>query len=189
MTAACGVVLAAGAGSRYGQPKAEIVIEGARLLDRAIRTLRDGGCHDVVAVVRPGTTATDATVVVNPDPARGLGSSLRLGLQAATGALAVILLADLPGVTPDAVRRVMAAGAPVAVATYAGRRGHPVAIAREHWDEAGRLAVGDEGARPFLLAHLSLVAEVPCVGDPTDIDTPDDLARWAAGRQAHTDRQ
>ncbi|MCL2781005.1 MAG: NTP transferase domain-containing protein, partial [Actinomycetia bacterium] len=148
-----GVVLAAGAGSRLGRPKAELVVRGERLLDRAVRVLREGGCDEVIAVVRPGGTAPEpwpvpsearpcsergtggwARTVVNPDPRRGLGSSLRLGLAAATGQRAVIMLVDTPGVPAAAVRAVLVADAPVAVASYGGRRGHPVVLAAGYWE-------------------------------------------------------
>jgi CTP:molybdopterin cytidylyltransferase MocA len=177
---ASGIVLAAGAGSRLGQPKADLVLSGTRLLDRAIGVLHAGGCAEVIAVVRPGTRADGATVAVNPEPERGLGSSLRIGLDAANGEVAVIMLVDTPGVAAAAVRQVLAVGAPVAVATYGGRRGHPVAIMRAHWRQVAALAAGDHGARPFLAANPGLVVEVPCVGEPVDLDTPADVAAWHA---------
>ncbi len=175
-----GVVLAAGAGVRFGRPKAEVVVDGARLVDRAVAVLRDGGCDEVVAVVRPGVLVDGAVIVENPDPERGMGSSLRLGLAAASGERAVILLVDTPGVAASAVRAVLAVDAPVAIASYDGRRGHPVAIAREHWPAVADLARGDAGARAFLRAHPELVAEVACEGDPADLDTTEDLAAWRA---------
>jgi len=175
---ACGIVLAAGAGTRFGRPKAEIVLGGERLVDRAVRVLRDGGCAAVVAVVRDGVEVPGVVVVVNPDPDRGMGSSLRLGLAAASGTRAVIALVDTPGIGADAVRRVLAAEAPVVVATYNGRRSHPVVIDRPLWTEVATLADGDHGARPFMRAHPDLVVEVACEGDPADVDTPADLAAW-----------
>jgi CTP:molybdopterin cytidylyltransferase MocA len=177
---ASGIVLAAGSGSRLGQPKADLVLGGTRLLDRAIAALRAGGCAEVIAVVRPGTRADDANVVQNPEPERGLGSSLRIGLGTATGDVAVIMLVDTPGVGAAAVRQLLAAAAPVAVATYDGRRGHPVAIARAYWPQVAALADGDHGARQFLAANPDLVIEVPCVGDPVDLDTPADVIAWQA---------
>ncbi len=176
--AATGIVLAAGSGSRLGRPKAELVVDGARLVDRAVAVLRDGGCDEVVAVVRPGTTVRGARVVENTAPERGMGSSLRLGLAAATGTRAVVLLVDLPGVGSDAVRALLRVDAAVAVATYGGRRGHPVLFRADTWDGVAALADGDTGAREFLRAHPELVVDVPCEGDPTDLDTPADLTRW-----------
>lgn len=178
MTDVSGLVLAAGAGRRMGQPKADLIVDGERLIDRAVQVLRAGGCDEVVTVVRDGGVWPDARVVVNPEPERGMGSSLRLALAAATGLRAVILLVDTPGIGAPAVRAVLAADSPVVVATYRGRRGHPVAVDRSWWDEVAERAEGDRGARPFLAAHPELVQEVECLGDPSDLDTASDMAMW-----------
>jgi molybdenum cofactor cytidylyltransferase/nicotine blue oxidoreductase len=178
MTDVSGLVLAAGAGRRMGQPKADLYVGGERLIDRAVRVLRAGGCDEVVTVVREGVRCPDARVVVNPEPERGMGSSLRLALATATGLRAVILLVDTPGIGAPAVRAVLAADSPVVVATYHGRRGHPVAVDRSWWDEVAERAKGDRGARPFFAAHPELVREVECPGDPFDLDTAADLAMW-----------
>jgi CTP:molybdopterin cytidylyltransferase MocA len=167
-----------------GAPKAELVVAGARLLDSALAALRAGGCEPVFAVVRAGTAAPGARVVVNPDPARGMRSSLALAVDAAgaVDALAVLLV-DVPGVGADAVRAVLRAWAPgrIAVGSYAGRRGHPTVMEPALWREALALAAPDEGARALLAARADLVDEVPVAGDATDLDTPDDLARWSGG--------
>ena len=177
-----GIVLAAGAGTRLGRPKADLILGGERLLDRAVRLLRAGGCDHLVAVVRRGTTVEGVHVVENPEPERGMGSSLQLGLRAAVGGRAVVTLVDLPGLEPDSVRRVLAAEAAVAVATYHGRRGHPVAFRADVWDEIARNAQGDQGARAFLRQRPDLVVDVACDGDPADLDTAADLERWSARR-------
>ncbi|WP_019876789.1 nucleotidyltransferase family protein [Sporichthya polymorpha] len=184
--AVAGLVLAAGSGSRLGAPKALVELGGERLVDRAVRVLRDGGCDPLVVVsgAAPFTVA-GATVVPNPDWATGMGSSLRVGLGAlaATDAAAVVVsLVDQPDIGADVVRRVIdafAAGASVATATYEGKRRNPVLFARPTWDEVARLAEGDAGARPFLAAHPELITPVACddLGSPADIDTPADLAR------------
>jgi len=173
-----GIVLAAGSGTRMGQPKAELIVDGVRLVDRAVQTLRDGGCDEVIVVTRAGVDVPGARTVLNPDPDRGMGSSLVLGLQAATGERAVILLVDTPGITSAAVRRVRDADGEVAIGTYAGRRGHPVRIERRWWPDVIARAVADQGARGFLRAHPELVVEVVCEGDPSDLDTAADLAAW-----------
>jgi nicotine blue oxidoreductase len=84
---------------------------------------------------------------------------------------------DLPGVTVEAIERVLGHATPevLAAATYAGKRGHPVLIGREHWLGVHALAQGDAGARAYLKQHD--VTEVPCedVADGHDVDRPTDL--------------
>lgn len=183
-----GVLLAAGSGSRIGQPKALVVVGGRTLAARGIALLRDGGADPVVVVTGAARLAEEAgpgvLTVHNPDWASGMGSSLAAGLAAVpTGcAAAVVALADQPLVGPDAVGRLIAAhaaGAGVAVACYDGKPRNPVLISREHWPEVIALAAGDVGARPFLRARPELVTHVECAdtGRPDDIDSPEDLAR------------
>lgn len=183
-----GLLLAAGAGSRLGTPKALVEFRGERLVDRGIRALHDGGCRPVVVVLGAASVRVRGAVTVhNPHWDSGMGSSLRAGLEAIpeTAGYVVIALVDQPFVGPRAVRRLVdaaAEGASVAVATYGGARRNPVLIAREHFGEVARLATGDAGARPFLRAHPELVVAVPCddVADPADIDTPADLSALRA---------
>jgi CTP:molybdopterin cytidylyltransferase MocA len=181
---AAGLLLAAGAGRRYGMPKALVRRDGRLLVERAAATLHDGGCAPVVVVLGAAAERVRAAtslrhVVVNPDWATGMGSSLRAGLAAlaATDAeAAVVLLVDQPGITAAAVRRLAALSAPdaLAMAGYAGRRGHPVLLGRDHWAGVAALATGDVGARPYLSAHP--VRIVPCadVADDRDVDTPEE---------------
>jgi molybdenum cofactor cytidylyltransferase/nicotine blue oxidoreductase len=167
-----------------GVPKAELLVGGERLVDRAVRVLRAGGCTDVLAVVRPGVAVADARVLVNADPGRGLRSSLELAVGAAGEAdVLVLLLADLPGVTGSGIRSVVEAWRPgrIAAAAYAGRRGHPIAMAPRLWRDAIALAGPEEGARALVRSRPDLVDEVEVDGDPADLDTPADLARWESG--------
>ncbi|MBI3686181.1 MAG: nucleotidyltransferase family protein [Actinobacteria bacterium] len=183
-----GLVLAAGAGRRFGTPKALVLFRGEPLVLRARRLLADGGCAPVLVVLgaeadRVREVAALPDAVHNPDWARGIGSSLRAGLAAlpATAAAVVVGLADEPLVGAVAVRRLIAAfdaGAPAAVATYGGQPRNPVLLSREVFDAAAAHAVGDRGARAWLRANPGLVSGVPCddTGDPLDVDTPADLA-------------
>lgn len=182
-SAVAGLLLAAGEGARLGTPKALLEFGGERLVDRGVRLLQEGGCHPVVVVLGAATVQVRGAVTVrNPDWRSGMGSSLRAGLAAlpAEPRAVVIALVDQPLVRPEAVRALIGSGAEVAVATYGGRRRNPVLLGRRHFAEVAALARGDVGARPFLAAHSELVTEVPCPGDPADIDTPDDLARLRA---------
>jgi CTP:molybdopterin cytidylyltransferase MocA len=182
-----GILLAAGEGSRLGQPKALVEIGGEPLVRRGVALLRDGGAEPVLVV--SGAVAVDLPGVLgvhNPDWRSGMGSSLAAGLGAVPDGCdaAVIALVDQPLIGPEAVRRLVAvheAGASVAVAAYHGVPRNPVLIARKHWAAVIALAVGDTGARPFLRAHPELVTTVECgdTGRPDDVDTVSDLARLA----------
>lgn len=181
--AVVGLILAAGSGRRLGTPKALVELDGERLVDRAVRTLRAGGCTPVTVVLGAAVTEVrDADVVVNPDWANGMGSSLRVGLAALpeTADAVVVALVDQPRIGPEVIARLIEArrtGARVAVATYNGARRNPVLFERNTWDEVAVLAEGDRGARAYLAAHTDVVTEVPCedLGAPDDIDTPADL--------------
>lgn len=197
MSPAAGLLLAAGAGRRYGRPKALVTYQGRLLADRAVGALREGGCDPVVVVlgaaagqVRAVADLAGCRVVDNPQWETGMGSSLRAGLAelAGTGAVAVVvLLVDLPGVTGAAVRRVAARAAPaaLAVAGYGAgcgpgghrggdRPGHPVLLGRDHWPAVAAQAVGDTGARAYLRANAGAVTLVPCgdVADDRELDVP-----------------
>lgn len=184
-----GLVLAAGAGRRFGMPKALVRHHGRLLVERAVEVAVAAGCAPVVVVlgaaaaeIRAAADLGGAVAVDNPDWESGMGSSLRAGLAAlaATGAdAAVVLLVDMPGVTAAAVRRVgsLADADALAMAGYGERRGHPVLLGRSHWTAIAQAAVGDIGARPYLRRHAAEVRVVPCgdVADDGDIDTPADI--------------
>lgn len=170
-----GLVLAAGEGRRFGGPKAPVIIAGERLVDRAVRVLREGGCDPVYVVL--GAWDGDvqgAIVVANPDWAEGMGSSLRVGLEAVDADRVVVTLVDLPGLTGEAVARLVASPARIAQASYAGERGHPVLFGREHVDGVRQVAQGDRGARDYLRAHADEVTlvEVGDVASGEDLDVP-----------------
>ena len=191
MGSVAGIVLAAGAGRRFGGPKALVRIGGQTLLERAVGVLRDGGCAPVIAVLGCPLNGAlpeldDVQVSWNADWAEGIGASLRHGLEKATAhseiAAAVVVLVDQPNLSPAAVRRVIDAhtrGALLAVANYGGRRGHPVLLDRTIWSRVSQLAVGEQGARAFIRAHPDIATDVACddAGAPDDIDEPSDLAR------------
>ncbi|WP_431233292.1 nucleotidyltransferase family protein [Mycolicibacterium psychrotolerans] len=158
-----GVLLAAGAGTRYGMPK--VLAAQGEWLRSAVEALAGGGCDDVVVVL--GAAIVDvparARSVVADEWQRGMGESLRTGLAAISEAdYAVILTIDTPDIGADVVARVLAAAhespSGLARATYDGRPGHPVVVAREHWPALRATLDGDEGARRFLAARADVVA-------------------------------
>lgn len=192
--APAGLLLAAGGGSRLGRPKALVAFHDEPLVRRGIRLLRRGGCDPVLVVV--GAAADEAAtmigdtaqVVVNHRWEAGMGGSLRVGLAAlrssSVGAAAVALV-DQPLVSPEAVRRLLAAwrsGALVAAAAYDGVARNPVVLDVRTWDDVSRSATGDRGARELLRDRPEWVQAVACdaVASPRDIDTPDDLHALAA---------
>ncbi|MDF2825181.1 MAG: hypothetical protein K0R68_2589 [Mycobacterium sp.] len=172
--AVVGIVLAAGAGTRYGMPKA--LAEEGVWLRTAVAALHGGGCDDVVVVL--GAAEVDvpapARAVIAADWADGMSASLRAGLDAAEGAArAVLSLVDTPDVGADVVQRVLAADADLARAVYRGRPGHPVVIGAAHWPALRASLTGDQGARGFLSGRTDVVA-VECgdLATGADIDTP-----------------
>ena len=186
-----GVVLAAGGGSRFTAsggtvPKPLAEVRGAALVDRVLSTVAAAGFDEVLLVTGStplGDRAGEEIVVLeNADWAAGIATSLAVAGAHARSAghdAIVVGMADQPGVTVDAWRAVAAAPAnpPIVVATYDGRRANPVRLAAAVWDQLP--TSGDEGARALMRERPELVREVPCTGDPWDIDTVEDLRRWS----------
>ncbi len=188
-----GVILAAGLSTRAGEgTKLLFPVEGEAMVARVAATAAAAGLEPVVVVTGHESAAVEAAVahrgvVVarNPDPARGLASSLVRGVEAlperARGV--VVLLGDMPWVAPATVRRLVAAFRPdrghsVCVPRHHGRRGNPVLWGAEHFPAIRRLT-GDAGAGRLLEGRPHAVAWVD-VDDPgvlRDVDHPDDLSR------------
>ncbi|MEU9664100.1 nucleotidyltransferase family protein [Streptomyces bobili] len=186
-----GLLLAAGGGRRLGgRPKALLPHRGRPLVEHAVRALRAAGCTRVHVVLGAAADAVqerarlDGCVpVVNPEWERGMGGSLRAGLDslAGTGARAALVsLVDQPGIGERALARVLAAyedESSLVSAAYEGTRGHPVLLGAAHWAGVAQAATGDRGARGYLKAHEAQIRLVECgdVARPYDIDTVDDL--------------
>ncbi|MET8994201.1 nucleotidyltransferase family protein [Amycolatopsis sp. NPDC004169] len=182
-----GLLLAAGAGRRFGGPKALVQVDGEPLVLRALRTLTAAGCSPVRVVV--GAAAEQVRSLL-PDPAlavtaddwaSGMGASLRAGLTAlGSGPVAALVhLVDLPWVGPDILTRVAAHAAPdtVARAAYEGVPGHPVLLGRRWWADVAGSAQGDRGARDWLATREDLtLVECGDLGSGRDVDRPGDLA-------------
>ena len=179
-----GLLLAAGAGSRMGMPKALVHDERGSWLQRGVEVLRRDGCDPVVVVLGAAPEAADlldgsVTVVVAEDWGDGMGASLRAGLAAVAGLgpavpSVVVSLVDLPDLVPEVVRRVRAGGegpAALARAAYDGVPGHPVLLGRDHWAGVAAAATGDRGARDYLAAADVVLVECGDLASGRDVDS------------------
>jgi molybdenum cofactor cytidylyltransferase len=185
-----GLVLAAGAATRFGAPKQLAELDGAPLLEHALLAITAVPVGRVVVVL--GSGADEIAAGVNLHGAEplvcsrwdeGQSASLACGLGALESCEAVVVtLGDQPRISPDAIRRVMAArdGAAAVRATYGGKPGHPVLLEHELFGPL-RDVSGDKGARNLLLSVQ--VHDVPCddLGGGQDVDTPAELDALRAG--------
>jgi CTP:molybdopterin cytidylyltransferase MocA len=181
-----GLLLAAGAGSRMGMPKALMVDDdGTSWLRRAVSALHDGGCSHVVVVLGAMSDEArlllddiDGDVVVADGWEQGLASSLRAGLRSLDPEVdaALVSLVDLPDVDAAVVNRVLAEATQPTVlarATYDGRPGHPVLLGRDHWRAVIETAAGDEGAKGYLAGRHPLLIECGDLAGGHDVDSLD----------------
>jgi molybdenum cofactor cytidylyltransferase len=175
------VVLAAGGGTRFAGPEHKLLTDfrGAPLWTWAHRNACAAALDHTVVVT--GAVSLEAIETVpNAEWEDGLATSLQVAVRWARERdcdAIVIGLADQPLIEPEAWRAVADATAtPIAVATYDGRRGHPIRLGAEVWPLLP--TSGDQGARTVMVARPDLVTEVPTTGSPADVDTVEDLSRW-----------
>jgi molybdenum cofactor cytidylyltransferase len=182
-----GVLLAAGASTRFKANKLLHVLPGGKPIAVVAAGNLRAALDRVVAVVRPGLpeleralTGAGVEVTVCPDAAAGMGHSLAHAVSMTWGAGGwIVALADMPFIAPGSIRSVAAAlrdGADLAAPGYRGARGHPVGFAAAYRDELAGLT-GDAGARAILKRDHDRIRVVE-VNDPgvlRDIDTPEDL--------------
>lgn len=180
-----GLLLAAGAGRRYGMPKA--LVEDGAWLRRSVAALSEGGCDSVLVVL--GASADQAAelvpegadTVVATDWAEGMGASFRTGIDTLLRTAdpqvqaALVHLVDLPDVDASVVRRLAELAGPTVVARagFESQPGHPVLLGREHWADVVASASGDRGARDWLAGRSDLVV-VDCsdLAGGMDVDRP-----------------
>lgn len=180
------VVLAAGGGTRWDGPGHKLAarVNGVAVLRRAIDAALAAGLNETVMVLGALDLSTVAlpggvTVILNQRWSDGPASSLAVAIDHARAAghrAVVVGLGDQPAVRPEAWRLVASVTeTPIAVATYAGRRGHPVRFAAEMWPALPR--VGEGPGRSVQAANPAWTTEVACPGHDADVDTVADLAR------------
>lgn len=193
-----GIILAAGASTRFGRPKQLVRFKGKRLLEWVLDAALPSELHKVVLVLGHARTEIKAhlaerlahpklVTVINRDYRRGQSSSMRLGLKAAgeNYSAVMFLLADQPFIQTAAINRLIASfrRSPkgICVPAFEGRRGNPVMFGSAYF-EALSAVEGDFGGRELIGAYPQDVLEVR-IENPlafADIDTPDDLARLNA---------
>lgn len=192
---AVGIVPAAGKGERFGGDKLLAGLKGEPLLNHTLRSLLDGGVTRVIVVLPPKDGARDPgamlrqavpllsdrriALAVNPNPARGMLSSIQAGISGAVGDMFVVLPGDMPYVQPETVTAVIDAAQETGLIVsprFDGKRGHPIAI-------PGRLRAAIVKApvswtlQEVLLpeAHNRIEIDVEDSGVLRDVDTPSAL--------------
>ena len=181
-----GLVLAAGGSKRFGAPKQLAELDGRPLLEHALIAMSHAPVDRVVVVlgahadeVRAAVPLHGVEAVVCDDWDKGMGNSLRTGVDALRGCDAVVVaLGDQPRLSPAAVERLLSQRGKDELAiraTYGGVPGHPVLLERSLLAIVRELR-GDVGARDLL--HGIPLREVACdgLGSPADVDTPSELA-------------
>src|ERR1700686_4576160 len=159
------IILAAGGSSRFGQPKQLLVFRGESLVRRAVRAAAEAGCGRVAVVVgeqrdliENELRETPAFVIHNPKWERGLGTSIRIGLQHLLGAhpkvdAAVLLVCDQPFVEARTISALMTmredSGKPIVACRYANILGVPALFDRSCF-EALLALPDDSGAKALI---------------------------------------
>lgn len=182
------IVLAAGASSRMGRPKALLPVGGRPAVEVVCATLRAGGARDVVVVVgrhaaeiRAGADLGAVRVVDHAGWEAGRTSSIQAGLAAlpADAAWTLLALVDMPLVRAQTIRALLAApreDADVLVPLHDGRRGHPILLARSLFARIAALGP-DEPLTSVVRAARRRDVTVDDPGVLLDFDSPDDLSR------------
>jgi molybdenum cofactor cytidylyltransferase len=186
-----GIVLAAGAGTRFGGGKQLALLDGRPLLEHAVRAMTSAPVGRVIVVlgaeaeqILAGVDLHGAEPLVCARWGEGQSASLASGLAELSACEAVVVtLGDQPRISPNAIRRVIAArggGAAAVRATYRSAPSHPVLLERQLFARL-RDVSGDHGARNLLMSVRT--RDVPCddLGNGTDVDTPAELDALRAG--------
>lgn len=187
------IILAAGSSSRMGQSKQMLKVEGESLLIRTIRTFSNAGVPSPVVVLgadeqvhRKLLKGLDATIVLNDRWAKGMGSSLKAGLEYLTSKtqlpdVVIVSVCDQPMLSTDNIlnllRKYRETGKPIVASKYSGKPGVPALFDRSCFTKLQ--ALGDEqGAKSLILQNPDNVAEVEFAGGEVDLDTMEDYEKF-----------
>lgn len=185
-----GLILAAGESSRMGTDKAVLFYGSSTFLETILNTLREAGVERVAVVlgyhadeIRGSVNLRGAEVVINAGYRRGQTSSLQIGLEALESPeldAVVLCLVDHPAVSAQTLRRLIGAfcesRAPVVIPTHQGRRGHPLVIGRQLFEELKSLEA-DAGANTVVRKYQETTQFVE-VNDPGILLDIDDLESY-----------
>jgi len=195
------VILAAGGSSRFGQPKQLLLFRGKTLIRSIIDAACEAGCSPVVVVIgsngdaiHPEVAHANALDVRNTNWQRGIGSSIRSGVQALTyhapDVQAILLLVcDQPAVSAPFIERLIATREAtkkdIVASSYADTVGVPAVFDRSLFREL--LAIGDEsGAKSIILQNPERVAQFAFPEGAIDIDTWEDWEEL--NERSHSER-
>jgi molybdenum cofactor cytidylyltransferase len=200
-TMSSALVPAAGSASRFGGDKLKALVEGVPLLDRTIDALLDAGIEEVLVVLPPDAPwasqiarLQDPRVrsVVNPDPARGMFSSIQVGIAGLRNTMLAVLPGDMPFVRADTVKSLVDLAARtggIVSPRFNGRRGHPVVLpgdARGAILAAPPSARLDDVLKPYAGRFVDL--DVADAGVLRDVDVVADLPPARSGDDSGKDR-
>jgi molybdenum cofactor cytidylyltransferase len=187
------IVLAAGNSRRLGKPKQLLEFNGQTLVHSAVRAAVGGGCEIVCVVTGAERESVESAVsdlhpvlVHNDEWERGIGSSIRSGVQRLRDCSALVLLTcDQPALDSRIVRALICThektGRPIAASHYAETLGVPALFSCDCFEELLRLP-DDHGAKTLIAADPNRVAEIEFADGDLDIDTLKDLQTWRSRR-------
>jgi molybdenum cofactor cytidylyltransferase len=193
------VILAAGGSSRFGRPKQLIPFRGKSLVRRIIDAACEAGCSPIVVVIRsedekfhPELDRAGVVIAQNRQWPRGIGSSIRRGIEALTNSspdveASVLLVCDQPAVDSRVIQRLIAlretTGKSIVASSYGDTLGVPALFTRSIFEEL--LSLGDKaGAKSIVLRSRERVASLSFPEGEIDIDTWEDWEKLDDGNQS-----
>jgi molybdenum cofactor cytidylyltransferase len=156
------LILAAGASTRMGTPKALLAWHGSTLLEHALSVVHSLAIDEVVVVLGPATAHLQLNVrtALNASPESGRSESIRIGVGQLDPSVEAILIQSVDQPTSrEVIESLFNAEAEVAVPTFGGRRGHPIVVSGALRGELLALSEGGEGLRRVVRSHV--VTEIP----------------------------
>lgn len=185
------IVLAAGASTRLGKPKQQLLYNGKSLLQHAVQVATESGCIPIRVVVGANADLLDlpeesdiVQVITNPEWEEGMASSIRYGLTSLIKSNAhlesvIIMACDQPFVTPELLQQLiqkhLLTQQPIIACAYQDTLGVPALFHQTFFTHLLALQ-GQSGAKKLFLSHPEAVANVPFALGHIDIDTPSDYA-------------